>query len=76
MESFNSISNFVPSLYNPADAPTILANCRLVVGAGDPLNGITTAASHRGLYLPAALKTARYDNLEPVQELDHFPSQG
>ena len=64
-EKYNNISNFVPSLYNPADAPTVLSNGRLVAGTGDPLNGIITPANQKGLSLPPALKTTRYDNLGP-----------
>lgn len=64
-EKYNNIANFVPSLYNPADAPTVLPNGQLEAGTGNSLNGIITPTDQKGLNLPAALKTTRYDNLGP-----------
>src|SRR5262249_38067669 len=47
-EDYGHISNFVPALFNPAQAPTIMPNGQLVPGTGDPLNGIITPSSQKG----------------------------
>lgn len=65
-EKYNNISDFVPSLYNPANAPTVLSNGRLVAGTGNPLNGIITPGNRGGITgLDQALETPRYGNLGP-----------
>ena len=40
IDARNELTTFDPSLYNPAKAPQLNANGTLVVGTGDPLNGI------------------------------------
>ncbi|MGH9844758.1 MAG: hypothetical protein ACREEM_39070, partial [Blastocatellia bacterium] len=50
------ISAFVPSVYDPAKAPQLLANGQIVRGTGDPLNGIVTPQDLKGLDIGRALK--------------------
>ncbi len=65
-EKYNNISDFIPSLYVASQAPTVMANGRLVPGTGNPLNGIITPTSRGGLTgLDRALETPRYGNLGP-----------
>ena len=64
-EKYNHNSTFVPSLYVAAKAPTVLSNGQLQAGTGDPLNGIITPASLKGLSLPPSLFKTHYDNLGP-----------
>ena len=58
---YGTISDFVPSLYNPAQAPVVTSNGRLVPGTGDPLNGIITPDNQKGLDLPPSLKTTHFE---------------
>ncbi|MEO5760777.1 MAG: hypothetical protein ABIR28_00565, partial [Vicinamibacteria bacterium] len=46
----NVLTSFVPALYNPAKAPTFssAAGTALIVGTGDPLNGIVVAGTSTG----------------------------
>jgi hypothetical protein len=41
----NNMANFVPSLYNPAQAVTINSAGRIVPGSGNPYNGLIAAGS-------------------------------
>src|SRR5262249_36759200 len=41
----NNLTNFVPSLYNPAQAVTVNAAGLIVAGGGNPLNGLVRAGS-------------------------------
>ncbi|MEX2261026.1 MAG: carboxypeptidase-like regulatory domain-containing protein [Bryobacteraceae bacterium] len=45
----DNIAAFVPSLYDPAKAPRLLADGQIVPGTGDSLNGIITGADRKGL---------------------------
>jgi hypothetical protein len=58
-DKYNNISDFVPSLYAAADAPTVTAKGTLVSGTGDPLNGIITPENQKGLELPQSLTGTR-----------------
>ena len=58
-DKFNRISIFVPGLYDPAAAPTVLPNGRLVPGTGDSLNGIITPTMQKGLDLSRSLLRTR-----------------
>ncbi len=65
-EKYNHISNFLPSLYDPTRAPTVLPNGRLVPGTGDPLNGIITPLAHpASINVPISLRQTRPWNLGP-----------
>jgi len=59
------ISAFVPSVYNPAAAPQLLANGQLAPGAGDPLNGIVMPTNLKGLDIGRALKKPVNDAVGP-----------
>jgi hypothetical protein len=61
----DNISTFVPSLYDPAQAPRLLASGQLAPDSGDPLNGIITPANKKGLDLPDALKRPNSDTIGP-----------
>lgn len=63
-DKYNNISDFVPSLYDPADAPSITSSGAIVPGTGDPLNGIITPTNQKGLDLPQSLTPAR-NNIGP-----------
>ncbi len=64
-DKYDKISTFVPSLYVPANAPTILqANGALVSGTGDPTNGLITPTNQKGLDLPRSLSELR-NNIGP-----------
>ncbi len=66
VEKFNRISDFVPQLYDPARAPAVIASTgELVPGAGDPLNGIITPTSQKGLDLSSGLVSTHYDTFGP-----------
>ena len=52
----NNISAFVPSLYNPSQAPKLNSDGSLVAGTGDPINGIITPNNEKGLGLGPGLK--------------------
>jgi hypothetical protein len=41
----NQISNFLPNLYNPADAPQLNSAGEVIYGTGNPTNGLITPAS-------------------------------
>ena len=59
---YNTISDFIPSLYDPSKAPTVDPKTgQLVPGTGDPLNGIITPTDQKGLHLPPSLKTTRFE---------------
>lgn len=73
-DKYNNISDFVPSLYNPADAPSITASGTIVAGTGDPLNGIITPTNQKGLHLPRSLTPAR-SNLGPRIGFAWSPSE-
>jgi Carboxypeptidase regulatory-like domain len=60
-DKYDRMSIFVPALYDPSKAPTVLSNGQLVPGTGDPLNGIITPGSQQGLGLPRALRKTRYN---------------
>jgi hypothetical protein len=59
-EKYNHISDFSPQLYNPANAPVLLADGEIKAGTGNPLNGIYTPTNQQGLGLPPSLKTSSY----------------
>lgn len=60
-EKFDQISEFVPGLYDPSKAPTVIRSSgQLVPGTGDPLNGIITPTNQKGLSLPESLSQTRY----------------
>ena len=59
------ISAFVPSVYNPAAAPQLLANGQLVPNTGDPLNGIVMPTNLKGLDIGRALKKPVNDAVGP-----------
>ncbi len=63
-DKYDRISDFVPSLYSAANAPTVTSTGALVAGTGDPLNGIITPANQKGLDLPRSLTGAR-NNIGP-----------
>lgn len=63
-EKYDHISDFVPSLYVAADAPTVTSTGTLVAGTGDPLNGIITPGNRKGLNLPRSLTGTR-NNIGP-----------
>jgi hypothetical protein len=54
----NKLTTFDPSVYNPANAPTLTASGRLVLGTGDPLNGIIIG----GVNSPYGDNITRQDN--------------
>lgn len=58
-DKYNDISDFVPSLYVAAHAPTIASSGAIVSGTGDSLNGIITPTSQKGLDLPRSLTGTR-----------------
>lgn len=59
-DKYNVASGFSPDLYDPAQAPVVMANGQLEPGTGDPLNGIFTPTNMKGLDLPRALRRTRY----------------
>lgn len=59
------ISAFVPSLYDPAKAPRLLADGQIVAGAGDPLNGLILATDRRGLPVGRQLMVTNKDVFGP-----------
>ncbi|MBI3683158.1 MAG: TonB-dependent receptor [Acidobacteria bacterium] len=61
----NKISAFVPSLYDPAKAPRLLADGQIVPGAGDPNNGLITGDDRRGLPLGPQLMVTNKDVFGP-----------
>ena len=61
----DNISAFVPSLYDPAAAPRLLANGQIVTGTGDPLNGIITPKNLKGLDVGRDLKREPNDTVGP-----------
>ncbi len=63
-DKYDRISDFVPSLYSAANAPTVTSTGTLAAGTGDPLNGIITPANLKGLDLPRSLTGAR-NNIGP-----------
>lgn len=75
-EKFNRISTFVPGLYDPAKAPTVIAaSGQLIPGSGDPLNGIITPDNKRGLDLPRRLVKTHYDTIAPRLGFAWSPDQ-
>ena len=63
-DKYDRISDFVPSLYSAANAPTVTPTGTLVAGTGDSLNGIITPSNLKGLDLPRSLTGAR-NNIGP-----------
>jgi hypothetical protein len=61
----DNISNFVPSLYSLAQAPTMLASGQIVANTGDPLNGIITPADKKGIDISDALRGNSSDTIGP-----------
>jgi hypothetical protein len=61
----DNISMFVPSLYDLALAPQLVADGGIVAGTGDATNGIITPRRLRGLDLPRGLKRPNRDTLGP-----------
>jgi hypothetical protein len=59
-DKYNNLSDFIPSLYNPANAPKVNADGSLVVGSGNLLNGMITPSNQQGLGLPSSLRNTRY----------------
>ncbi len=59
-DKYNHISDFIPALYNPAQAPVINPDGSLKPGTGNPLNGIVTPTALAGLNLPRSLRDTRY----------------
>lgn len=59
-DKYDAISGFSPALYNPANAPVVLANGQLKSGTGNLLNGIFTPNNLQGLNLPASLRQTHY----------------
>ncbi len=54
----NKLTTFDPSVYNPANAPSLTAAGRLVLGTGNPTNGIIVG----GVNSPYGDKITRQDN--------------
>jgi hypothetical protein len=64
--AFNDlISAFVPSLYDPARAPRLLADGQIVAGSGDANNGLITGRDRRGLPIGRQLMTTNKDVFGP-----------
>lgn len=59
-DKYNIISNFIPSLYDPSQAPVILANGAIKPGTGNLLNGIITPTNQQGLSLSRSLRQTGY----------------
>ncbi len=59
-DKYNHISDFIPALYDPAQAPALNANGSIRPGTGNPLNGIVTPTNQDGLDLPRSLRDTRY----------------
>jgi hypothetical protein len=60
-EKYGNISNFSPTLYNPAKAPVMLADGEIQPGTGNLLNGIYTPANMQGLSAPRSMRDTHYD---------------
>ncbi len=61
----NNISSFVPSLYDPARAPRLLADGQIVSGTGDAANGIITSTDRKGLGVGPSLARPNNDVFGP-----------
>lgn len=73
----DNISTIVPSLYDPAKAPSLLSDGQIVPGTGDPLNGIITPKNLKGLdKLGRDLKTTNTDTLGPRVGIAWNPGGG
>ncbi|MGH9660529.1 MAG: hypothetical protein ACRD96_18410, partial [Bryobacteraceae bacterium] len=59
------ISALVPSLYDPARAPRLLADGQIVGGTGDPTNGFITGGDRRGLGVGRQLMKTNKDVFGP-----------
>ena len=59
-EKYNNISGFSPLLYNPSEAPVILADGEIKPGTGNLLNGIFTPTNLGGQNLPRSLLENHY----------------
>src|SRR5579884_306871 len=59
-DKYSNLSGFSPSLYQPAQAPTILADGEIKPGTGNLLNGIFTPTNQQGLNLPRSLLRNHY----------------
>jgi hypothetical protein len=57
----NNMSNFVPSLYNPATAVSLTASGLIVPGSGNPYDGLETVGS--GIPASQDGRVANYNNL-------------
>ncbi len=60
-DKYNNLSGFSTMLYNPSQAPALLADGEIRPGTGNPLNGIFTPNNLQGLNLPRSLIKHRYD---------------
>ncbi|HMF74334.1 MAG TPA: TonB-dependent receptor [Bryobacteraceae bacterium] len=60
-EKYNNISGFSPQLYDPTQAPALLATGQIVNGTGNLLNGIYTPNNLQGQDLPRSLLKGRYN---------------
>lgn len=64
-DKYNNISTFIPALYVAANAPTVLqGNGALVIGTGDPTNGLITPTNQKGFHYPRSLSELR-NNIGP-----------
>jgi len=64
--AFNDkISAFIPSLYDPARAPRLLADGQIVPNTGDPNNGLITGSDRRGLPIGRQLMKTNKDVFGP-----------
>ena len=59
----NNISNFLPTLYNPAAAPILDSSGNVIQGTGDPTNGLLVAGS-QGAF-SRSLTDTHYNEFEP-----------
>jgi hypothetical protein len=60
-DKYNNMSGFSTILYQPSQAPVLLANGEIRPGTGNPLNGIFTPTNLQGLDLPRGLRKNRYN---------------
>jgi len=67
----DNISNFYPSLYNPAEAPTLDANGNVIEGTGNPTNGLVTPKSTGAI--GQSLTTQHYNEFEPRVGFSYDP---
>jgi outer membrane receptor protein involved in Fe transport len=60
-EKYNNVSGFGPQLYQPSQAPALLADGEIQPGTGNLLNGIFTPTNLQGQSLPRSLVKHRYN---------------